>query len=63
MSHPDTAKMWLHELEACGCKLCEQAIRIHTMLNQLIASQDKTIAALDRMSDSVTELEKILKTK
>lgn len=63
MTHPDTAKMWVPELEACGCEFCEQALRIHAMLNQLIASQDKTIEALDRMSDSVAELERVLKTK
>jgi hypothetical protein len=57
-AHPDPATMRKPELEACGCERCQDALRIHAMLDELITSQDKTLAALDHLEQAVAKLER-----
>lgn len=55
-SHLDPHKMTKPELRACGCDRCQDALRTHDALDALIASQDKTRDAIERLERSVDSL-------
>lgn len=58
--HRDTNEMRPSELRACGCPRCLDALRVHDMLDTLIASQAETRAALDRLEQAIDRLERKL---
>jgi hypothetical protein len=55
--HRDPYKMTTPELEACGCERCQDAIRLSGMLDKMIASQNESIKALNRLDAAITNLE------
>jgi hypothetical protein len=54
--HPDPHKMRPAELQACGCARCNDTLRTLALLDQLIASQQRTSEALDRIEHRITNV-------
>ena len=53
--HPDTWKMTKTELTACGCERCQEALKVHGLLNELIDRQEQ-------LSESIEGLRKTVKS-
>jgi hypothetical protein len=55
-NHPDTNKMTPADLRSCYCQFCQEALRLHELLNQLIESSKETDRALTKLENTVTEM-------
>jgi hypothetical protein len=56
VKHKSTHKMTVTELKACGCERCQDALHMHSLLDQLIESSEKTSEALLRLEATVARL-------